>query len=76
MLLFHQRSNIFVHLSCLLIVNIAQSELLNYQDGAGDFARLMLTEVYAPERALIAEFANLEYLIEVLVHICQAARIL
>ena len=76
MLLFHQRSNILVHLSCLLIVNIAQSELLNYQDGTGDFARLMLTEVHAPERALIAEFANLEYLVEVLVHICQAARIL
>ena len=75
-LLFHQRSNILVHLPCLLIVNFVQSELLNDQDAARDFARFMLTEVNSPERALIAEFAYLEYLVEVHMHICQAARIL
>ena len=76
MLVLHQSGDILVHLSCLLIVNVVNGKLLNYQDSAGDFARLMLAEVHSPERALVAEFADLEYLVEVLVNVCQAARIL
>ena len=75
-LLFHQRSNILVHLRCLLIVNFVQSELLNDQNAARDFARFMLTEVHSPESALITEFAYLKYLVEILLNISQAACIL
>ena len=64
--LLHQSTDRFVHFGGLVVIYILQRELLNDQDLTGDFTRFMLAQVDLTERALIKEFSDLEYLVEIL----------